>query len=133
MMGLHGTLGAFEDYPARVYLNPEMTNDQWGSWESYRAAYDHWLWRDIGATAPDLGGHGWMDYIMAYRIVQTMKLGLVPDFDVYDSATWSIGVALSADSLRAAVDGMGAVVDVPDFTRNAWSTARPGLDSRRPV
>lgn len=133
MMGLYGTAGAFEDYPPRVYLTPEMRNDQWGDWEACRAQYDHWLWRDIGASAPDLGGHGGMDFIMAYRIVQTMRRGLVPDFDVYDSATWSIGVALSSESLRRGRDGVGRVVEVPDFTRGRWQARRPGLDSARPA
>lgn len=132
LMSLYGTAGAFEDYPPRAYVTPQMSSDQWGDWEQFRSQYDHWLWRDIGASAPDLGGHGGMDYIMAYRIVQTMRLGLVPDFDVYDSATWSIGVALSAESLRRGRAGVGRVVEVPDFTRGRWQARRPGLDSTRP-
>ena len=62
-------------------------------------------------------------------LIQTMKLGLTPDFDVYDSATWSIGVAAQRRVATPRRDGVGRVVDVPDFTREQWQGDRPGLDS----
>ena len=55
-----------------------------------------------------------------------MRAGLVPDFDVYDSATWCSPVPLSAASLKRG----GRPVDIPDFTRGRWAELRPGLDSR---
>ncbi|MDQ3789770.1 MAG: Gfo/Idh/MocA family oxidoreductase, partial [Actinomycetota bacterium] len=69
---LAGTKGVFEDYPPRIYLEPAQSNDQWGSFDEY-ATYDHWLWTDVG---PGPGGHGGMDYIMLWRLVQTLQLGL---------------------------------------------------------
>lgn len=121
---LAGTSGIFEDYEPRIYLEPEMSDHQWGSWEDY-ADYDHWLWTDIGDTG---GGHGGMDYLMLWRLIQTMRLGLVPDIDVYDSATWSAPVALSATSLQRG----GKPVPYPDFTGGRWREYRPGLDTERP-
>ena len=43
------------------------------------------------------------------------------DIDVYDSATWSVLAGLTEES----VNRRGAPVDVPDFTRGGWKTAKP--------
>jgi hypothetical protein len=122
---LAGTKGVFEDYPARIYLEPAQSNDEWGSFDDY-AAYDHWLWKDVG---PGPGGHGGMDYIMLWRLVQTLKLGLAPDIDVYDSAAWNAPFPLSVQSIK----GHGRSVEFPDFTRGRWQTPHPGTDSVKPA
>ncbi|MFF0744772.1 Gfo/Idh/MocA family protein [Streptomyces sp. NPDC004111] len=123
---LGGTLGVFEDYPARIYLEPTNTNDQWDDFGKYAAEWDHWLWKEH-SNPP--GGHGGMDYIMIFRLMQCMQLGLVPDFDVYDAATWTAPVPLSHLSIRA----HGAPQQIPDFTRGEWKKARPGVDSKKPT
>ncbi|GAA4929585.1 Gfo/Idh/MocA family oxidoreductase [Streptomyces coeruleoprunus] len=123
---LGGTKGVFEDYPARIYIEPDHRNHQWGDFSAYAAEYDHWLWKEH-ANPP--GGHGGMDYVMVYRLMQCMRLGLVPDFDVYDAATWTAPVPLSHLSVKA----QGAPVPIPDFTRGEWRKARAGVDSERPV
>lgn len=122
---LAGTKGVFEDYPPRIYLEPDMNNDQWGSFDSY-ARYDHWLWTDIGAGP---GGHGGMDYLMLWRLVQCMRLGLPPDIDVYDSAAWNSPYALSVLSIKH----KSAPIPFPDFTRGNWKTPHPGTDSVKPA
>ncbi|MEV0081514.1 Gfo/Idh/MocA family oxidoreductase [Saccharopolyspora sp. NPDC050642] len=121
---LQGTKGVFEDYPPRIYLEPTGNPHEWGNWDDY-AGHDHWLWRDVG---PGPGGHGGMDYLMLYRLAQTMRLGLPPDIDVYDSATWSAPFVLSAESIA----GGSSAVDFPDFTRGRWDTPHPGTDSAKP-
>ncbi|MGW0521773.1 Gfo/Idh/MocA family oxidoreductase [Crossiella sp. NPDC003009] len=121
-----GTKGVFEDYPPRIYVEPKHSGHKWGSFEDFKS-YDHWLWTDIG---PGPGGHGGMDYLMLYRTMQTMRLGLVPEVDVYDSAVWSAPVPLSAESIRR----KGAAVPIPDFTRGRWrDSSRPTLDSPKPA
>ncbi|MGW6455398.1 Gfo/Idh/MocA family protein [Streptomyces sp. NPDC055078] len=122
---LGGTKGVFEDYPARIYLEPDHTNHQWGSFSKY-ADWDHWLWKEH-ANPP--GGHGGMDYLMVFRLVQCMRLGLVPDFDVYDAAVWTAPVPLSHASIKA----QGAPQQIPDFTRGEWRRSRPGMDSAKPT
>ncbi|MFF9343931.1 MULTISPECIES: Gfo/Idh/MocA family protein [unclassified Streptomyces] len=123
---LGGTKGVFEDYPARIYVEPDHTNDQWADFSAYAEEFDHWLWKEH-ANPP--GGHGGMDYIMVFRLMQCMRLGLVPDFDVYDAATWTAPVPLSHASIKA----KGAPQEIPDFTRGAWREARSGMDSPRPA
>ncbi|GAA4873145.1 Gfo/Idh/MocA family protein [Saccharopolyspora cebuensis] len=122
---LAGSKGVFEDYPPRIYLEPEMSDHAWGDFADY-ASYDHWLWKEVD---PGPGGHGGMDYMMVYRLAQTMQLGLPPDIDVYDSAAWSAPFALSAASISAG----GTAVPFPDFTRGDWTTPHPGVDSPDPT
>ncbi|MEW2067761.1 Gfo/Idh/MocA family oxidoreductase [Streptomyces sp. NPDC007346] len=122
---LGGTRGVFEDYPERIYLEPDHTDDRWADFSTY-AEWDHWLWKEH-ANPP--GGHGGMDYIMVFRLMQCMRLGLVPDFDVYDAATWTAPVPLSHLSIKA----KGAPLPIPDFTRGAWKNARSGMDSEKPA
>ncbi|MDI6409757.1 Gfo/Idh/MocA family oxidoreductase [Streptomyces albus] len=122
---LGGTKGVFEDYPPRIYLEPDMSGDRWGDFGKYKE-HDHWLWKEH-ANPP--GGHGGMDYIMLFRLIQCMRLGLVPDFDVYDAATWTAPVPLSHASIKA----HGRPQEFPDFTRGLWRKERPGVDSEKPA
>ncbi|WP_329113863.1 Gfo/Idh/MocA family protein [Streptomyces sp. NBC_01465] len=121
---LGGTRGVFEDYPERIYIEPDHKNDAWGDFSKY-AEWDHWLWKEH-ANPP--GGHGGMDYMLVFRLMQCMQLGLVPDFDVYDAATWTSPVPLSHLSIKA----KGQPQQIPDFTRGEWKKARSGMDSTRP-
>ncbi|MFI9115481.1 Gfo/Idh/MocA family protein [Streptomyces venezuelae] len=123
---LGGTRGVFEDYPERIYLEPDHKDDRWGDFAAYAGEFDHWLWKEH-ANPP--GGHGGMDYIMVYRLMQCMQLGLPPDFDVYDAATWTAPVPLSNASIKA----NGAPQEIPDFTRGEWRKARSGVDSVKPA
>jgi hypothetical protein len=61
-----------------------------------------------------------MDYVMAYRLIQTMREGLAPDMDVYDAASWSAPGPLSEISVAKG----SMPVRFPDFTRGGWSAAR---------
>ncbi|MBT2505661.1 Gfo/Idh/MocA family oxidoreductase [Streptomyces sp. ISL-98] len=122
---LGGTRGVFEDYPSRIYIEPDHANHQWGDFSKYAAEFDHWLWKE---HADPPGGHGGMDYMLVFRLMQCMQLGLVPDFDVYDAATWTSPVPLSHLSIKA----KGMPQQIPDFTRGEWKKSRPGMDSEKP-
>ena len=119
-----GTKGVFEDYPPRIYLEPDHSDDEWKDFDDYKS-FDHWLWTDVG---PGAGGHGGMDFLMLYRLAQCLKLGLPPDIDVYDSAAWSAPLPLGVLSTRYG----NAPIPFPDFTRDNWKTPHPGLDSENP-
>jgi hypothetical protein len=53
--------------------------------------------------------------------VQCLREGLPLDQDVYDAATWSCISELSERSVAAG----GAPMEIPDFTRGAWTTTAP--------
>jgi len=119
---VQGSKGIFEDYPARVYVEGEGAAHRWTTLDGYKAKHEHALWRALGEKAR-AGGHGGMDYVMAYRLVQVMREGLAPDMDVYDAAAWSAPGPLS--ELSVAKGSMP--VRFPDFTRGRWSGARATL------
>lgn len=110
---ISGTKGAFAGFPDRIFL--DGAGHDWQSVEPYRVKYRHPLWQRTGETARRLGGHGGMDFIMAYRLIECMRNGEAPDMDVYDAAAWSAPGPLSVLS----VESGGAAVAFPDFTRSS--------------
>lgn len=122
---LVGSRGTVEDYPERIYVEPDHSGDAWQDLAPLREEFDHWLWKTVGDDAEQNGGHGGIDYILQWRIVQQIRTGDVPDIDIYDSAAWCSAVPLSKASLEA----NGRPVAVPDLTRGRWSELRLGLDS----
>jgi predicted dehydrogenase len=124
---LAGTRGVFEDFPARIHFEADHDGEKWARLDDY-AEHDHWLWTDVGPRPSRPGDHGGMDYLMLWRLVQCLRLGLPPDIDVYDSAAWSAPFALSVQSVAKG----GAPVEFPDFTRGRWRTSHPGTDSAKP-
>jgi predicted dehydrogenase len=110
-----GTKGAFADYPPRVFVDGQG-QEVWQSMDSFRDKYQHPLWRIMGELARKTGGHGGMDYIMSYRLMECIKRGVPPDIDVYDAAAWSVPTALS----EASVAQNGVPQKFPDFTRGNW-------------
>ena len=93
--------------------------------------YDHPILKKFGKLAKEVGGHGGMDFVMTARLVYCLQNGLPLDIDVYDLASWSAVYALSEISAK----NRGAPIDIPDFTRGAWKTAKPfdigGVDLER--
>ncbi|MBI1753901.1 MAG: Gfo/Idh/MocA family oxidoreductase [Acidobacteria bacterium] len=121
---IQGTKGAFADYPERLYLDEVAKKTKKHAWiegeealKPYREQYVHELWKRVGDLARKNGGHGGMDYIMCYRVVECMLEGLAPDFNVYDAAAWSAPFPLSI----ASVKGGGSLQKIPDFTNGHWS------------
>ncbi|MDQ4085846.1 MAG: Gfo/Idh/MocA family oxidoreductase [Actinomycetota bacterium] len=125
---LVGTRGVWDEHLG-IYLETlGHTNHSWRAFGDEFAEYDHWLWQDIGGSAEEYGGHGGGDFISIFRTIQLMRLGLTPDIDVYDSASWCSVIPLSEKSLEAG----SLAVQVPDFTRGHWEQERPGLSRGRP-
>ncbi len=120
---LSGTKGIARKWPSkRIALEPNA--HKWLKQDAYQKVmkeYEHPLSRQIGEKAREVGGHGGMDFIMDYRLIHCLRNGLPLDQDVYDAATWSSIVELSELSVK----NQSNSVSVPDFTRNAWETAKP--------
>lgn len=112
---IQGTKGAFADYPARIFFDGGGHGD-WQTLDSYKEKWEHPLWKKEGETARKLGGHGGMDYLMSYSLIECMKQGVPPQMDVYDAAAWSAPTPLSEMSIKKG----GSAVVFPDFTRGHW-------------
>jgi hypothetical protein len=126
---VQGSRGCFLGYgwPARLAVSKKAGGEIGKEWmpqaeyEEYAAKYRHPLWKTAGEIAKKVGGHGGMDFIMDLRWAYCLQNGLPLDMDVYDLASWSSVVECSAKS-----DDLGGVpVELPDFTRGAWKTAKP--------
>lgn len=113
---ISGTKGAFADYPPRIFFDGTKEED-WQTLDTFRDKYEHPLWKKTGDLARKMGGHGGMDYVMNYRLMDCLKRGLVPDINVYDAAAWSAPTPLS----EASVAQNGAPQKFPDFTRGQWN------------
>jgi predicted dehydrogenase len=119
---LQGTQGLVRKYPEqKIYVEGNSPNDRWEDLAGYRAQYDHPLWKGIEERAAG-AGHGGMDYIEDYRLIQSLRSGTPMDMDVYDGAAWTAVINLSERSIAE----RSRSVDFPDFTRGAWAT-RPSL------
>jgi len=116
---IEGTKGIFADYPPRVFTDGQKDED-WQKLDEFKEKYEHPLWKNNGEMARKTGGHGGMDYIMNFRLMDCLKRGLPPDIDVYDAAAWSAPTPLSESSVAHS----GAPQKFPDFTREHWG-ARP--------
>jgi hypothetical protein len=75
----------------------------------------------VGELAKQVGGHGGMDFIMDWRLIDCLRNGLPLDQDVYDGALWSAVAPLSEWS----VANRSGSIDVPDFTNGSWKTNKP--------
>ncbi|MFZ5519517.1 MAG: Gfo/Idh/MocA family oxidoreductase [Candidatus Zhuqueibacterota bacterium] len=117
---VQGTRGITQGYPDQIHIEGRSPAHQWEPLENYRAEFDHPLWKNIGEKAAG-AGHGGMDYLEDYRLVQALRTGAPTDMDVYDAAALSCVSELSERS----VANKSRPVDFPDFTRGMWKTREP--------
>lgn len=117
---LSGTKGFAQKYPKEgVAFGHRFVKE-----EELKDLYDKYtpeLIKYIGEKAKDVGGHGGMDFMMDWRLIDCLRNGLPLDQDVYDGASWSAIVPLSCDSVAK----NSKTVDIPDFTKGAWKTNKP--------
>lgn len=121
---LSGTKGFCEKYPKigislKSYQNGHSFLPE-AELNKLREQYTPEIVKFIGEQAKKVGGHGGMDFMMDWRLIDCLRNGLPLDQDVYDAAAWSAIVPLSMESVKK-----GKVVEFPDFTRGAWITNKP--------
>ena len=126
---IQGTKGTLAGFPTRVALEGgvEGVTKNHHSWaqgkdlEVLYEKYDHPLYKRLGALAKKMGGHGGMDFMMRYRIIECLRKGEPLDQNMYEGCFWSAVTPLSARSIE---DG-GAPQRFPDFTRGNWKSTNP--------
>jgi hypothetical protein len=116
-----GTKGVAQKYPepGRISNSHEWVNEK--EMKKLEEKYTPEIVTRIGEMAKKVGGHGGMDFMMDWRLIDCLRNGLPLDQDVYDAALWSSVAPLSEKS----VANRSLTVDVPDFTRGAWKTNAP--------
>ena len=118
---LAGTKGYHEGYPSRLSLADK--GHKWldeSDYQQFIERYKHPLWEKLKTGIEKYGGHGGMDFVMIYRLIDCLNKGWYLDQDVYDAASWSVVAPLSALSIE-----LGNVpLKFPDFTRGRWNESR---------
>ena len=74
-----GTKGAFEDYPPRIYVEGQAGGERWGTIDEWKKKFEASALDEARRAGAKHGGHGGMDFVMAYRLVECMREGLAPD------------------------------------------------------
>jgi hypothetical protein len=119
---VQGTFGIVQKYPtAAIYIDGKSPGENWQDLlKDYAKDWEHPLWGELEEKSKG-GGHGGMDYVMNYRLMQCLLTGEAPDMDVYDAAALSAVTELSEKSIA----NRGQPMDFPDFTRGKWSSRPP--------
>lgn len=118
---IQGTKGLARKYPEeKIYIEGKSRRHRWEDLSVYAEQYKHPLLTSLEEKAEG-AGHGGMDFIEDYRLVQCLREGKPTDSDVYDGATISAVVALSEKSIAE----KSSPVEFPDFTRDKWKTRKP--------
>ncbi len=120
-INVQGTRGLVRKYPEeKIYIEGRSQGHDWEPLSSYRTEFEHPLWQSMEEKSRG-AGHGGMDYIEDYRLVECLRRGTALDMDVYDAAAWSAVSALSERSIAH----KNQPVDCPDFTRGQWKKRPP--------
>ena len=122
---IQGTKGTLAGFPNRMAIEGVTKSyHEWTEGEEFQKIaeqYEHPLFKRMGELAKKMGGHGGMDFLMLFRIIECLRNGQPLDQNVYEGCFWSAVGPLSEASV--AEDGMPQ--DFPDFTRGDWKTTKP--------
>jgi len=123
-----GTRAVHDGYPSRLYIEGEKP-EYWGhnwlkneAYNEYRSKYQHPIIKKLKTVSQGFKqGHGGMDFVMIYRLIRCLNLGLPLDINVYDSVMWSAITPLS--ELSVAANSQSIII--PDFTGGTWRKENP--------
>ncbi|MDR0394572.1 MAG: Gfo/Idh/MocA family oxidoreductase [Tannerella sp.] len=117
---VQGTKGLWMNDGNHVYVEGQSKPHRWDESDEWFKKYDHKLWSSLEANARE-AGHGGMDFVMMYDLIDAIRNKKPAPMDCYDAAAWS---AISGLSEMSVARG-GALVDFPDFTRGQWIHRKP--------
>jgi predicted dehydrogenase len=118
---ISGTKGVASKYPEPAKI---ATGHEWfdeAKMKELEEQFTPAIVKKVGEMAKKIGGHGGMDFMMDWRLIDCLRNGLPLDQDVYDAALWSSIAPLSEWS----VANRSNSITVPDFTCGAYTTNKP--------
>ncbi len=118
---ISGTKGVASKWPSpeRIAFGHDWVKED--ELKELYANYTPPLIKHVGEVAKQVGGHGGMDFIMDWRLIDCLRNGLPLDQDVYDGTSWSCIFPLSERSVAE----RSRSLDIPDFTRGGWRQNAP--------
>jgi predicted dehydrogenase len=120
-----GTKGVALKYPLPGRI--ATSHEGWLPEAEYQALeqkYTPAILNKMAEVAKQVGGHGGMDLLMDWRLIDCLRNGLPLDMTVYDAALWSSLGPLSEWSVAHRSNS----IDVPDFTKGSWTTNKSTMD-----
>ena len=123
-----GTKAVHDGYPSRLYIDSEKP-EYWGhkwlkkeEYNRYKNKYQHPIIQKLKSLSQGFKqGHGGMDFVMIYRLVRCLNLGLPLDINLYDSVMWSAITPLTEISVASNSQS----INIPDFTAGFWKKESP--------
>jgi hypothetical protein len=119
---ISGTRGIFQKYPLPGRIS--QGKDDWFNeqeMDELTKKFTPEIVKRMGELAKEIGGHGGMDFLMNWRLIDCLRNGIAPEQDVYDAATWSSIVPLSEWSVANDSNS----IRIPDFTSGSYKTNLP--------
>ena len=115
---ISGTKGVAVKYPepGRIAQSHEWFDE--AKMAEIQEQYTPEIVKRVGDMAKQIGGHGGMDFMMDWRLIDCLRNGLPLDEDVYDAALWSSIAPLSEWS----VANQSNSIHVPDFTCGSYKS-----------
>ncbi len=118
-----GTKAVHDGYPSRLFIDSEepvfyghnwLSDEEYGN---YKSKFQHPMIKKLKTISQSFKqGHGGMDFVMIYRLIRCLNLGLPLDINVYDGAMWSAITPLS----ELSVAEKSQSIEFPDFTNGQW-------------
>ena len=84
----------------------------------------HEITQRVGEEVHRVGGHGGMDAILAWRLIDYHRNGILLIMNVCNAALWSAIIQI----IKYSVINQGVPVSYPDFTSGSWKNNKPGMD-----
>lgn len=120
---ISGTKGVAVKYPepGKIALGHEWFDE--AEMTKIQEEYSPEIVKRVGEMAKKIGGHGGMDFMMDWRLIDCLRNGLPLDEDVYDAALWSVIAPLSEWSVANSSNS----IKIPDFTCGSYKS-NPQVD-----
>lgn len=76
-----------ENFSQKIHIEGLSQGHGWEDFSKYETEYEHPVWTSTKEKAKG-AGHGGMDFIENYRLINALRKGVSPDIDVYVSVSW---------------------------------------------
>ena len=117
---IQGTRGIVRKYPdPKIHIEGKSEPHRWEPVDNWITQHNHPVWAELEEKSRG-AGHGGMDFIEDYRLIDALRSGTVPDMDVYDAVVLSAVTELSGTSIAH----NGEPIPFPDFTDGHWREER---------
>lgn len=105
-------------------MDPDHTGKCFNNEEEWLKTHDHPLHAEY--LSQMRSGHGGIDWLVVRAFIESVKQGVEPPIDAYDTALWLAIAPLT----EASISNGGAPVAVPDFTKGKWFRRKPAAPGK---